>query len=80
MNLVVPAARLYTREVNTAISACLKNSKLAHISSALKHELEHWRFIDTWTGFVPLRSEHHKQLVLATDASGYKYGVKLLSG
>lgn len=68
MNLAIPAAKLYTREVNLAISRCQKNSKTIEIDEFLREELEHWRFLDEWEGCVKWRSEKHNQLFLATDA------------
>ncbi|XP_062568476.1 uncharacterized protein LOC134230659 [Saccostrea cucullata] len=79
MNLVVPAARLYCREVNAAISRGLKNSRLIPITGDLKREIEHWNFIDNWDTYVPWRRELHKQITLATDASLFKYGVSVMS-
>ncbi|XP_053390389.1 uncharacterized protein LOC128553283 [Mercenaria mercenaria] len=43
-------------------------------------ELRHWCFLDAWTGCMSWRSEAHKQIVLATDASSYKYGAVVLRG
>lgn len=80
MNLAIPAAKLYTREVNLAISRCQKNSKTIDIDEFLREELEHWRFLDEWEGCVKWWSEKHNQLFLATDASSYRYGVAVLSG
>lgn len=50
MAIAIPGAKLYTREVNFAISQCTKNSRRAAISHELRQELEHWRFIDDWLG------------------------------
>lgn len=80
MNLVVPAAKLYIRDVNTSISQCFKNSKNVSVEGALRHEIEHWRFLDNWVGCVKWRKEYHHQLLLATDASLFRYGVAVLSG
>lgn len=41
MNLVFPAARLYCREVNAAISRGLKNSRALQITGDLRQEIEH---------------------------------------
>lgn len=79
MNLVVPAAKLYTREINLAISFCQCNSKEIKVGGALKDEILHWRFIDTWEGCVLWRPEFHHQLCIATDASLFKYGIAILS-
>lgn len=80
MAIAIPGAKLYTREVNFAISQCTKNSRRAAISHELRQELEHWRFIDDWLGYAPWRQEKHLQLSLATDASSFRYGISLLSG
>lgn len=80
MFLVVPAAKLCSREINNAISYCIKNSKNINLEGNLRKEIEYWRFIDTWEGFSRWRSEYHKQIVIATDASLYRYGVVVLSG
>ena len=80
MGLAVPMARLYCREMNAAISYCQKNSRNIKISGDLQCEIESWRFLDTWTGVAKWRSEYHEQIVLATDASLFKYGVAILSG
>lgn len=80
INLAIPAAKLYTRKVNLAISRCQKNSKTIEIDEFLREELEHWRFLDEWEGCVKWRSEEHNQLFLPTDASSYRYGVIVLSG
>ena len=80
MGLAIPAARLYCREMNTAISYCQKNSKNIKSYGDLLREIESWRFLDTWTVIAKWRSEHHEQFVLATDASLFKYGVAIMSG
>ncbi|KAK3084397.1 hypothetical protein FSP39_012877 [Pinctada imbricata] len=41
LNLAVPAAKLYTREVNLAISKCQKNSRCVPLSDDLRSEIEH---------------------------------------
>ena len=57
--LAVPAARLYTREVNSSISKGLKSSKPVPMTRNLREELEHWKFLDSWNGFLPWRDERH---------------------
>ena len=74
LTLVVPAARLYIREVNRAISIATKNSRSVQMKDDLRQEIEHWRFIDNWDGFVPWRSEKHLQVEIATDASLFRWG------
>ena len=51
-NLAIPAARLYTRQVNAAISFCLKNSRSVEVRDPLQEEIAYWRFLDTWIGFA----------------------------
>ncbi|XP_064641919.1 uncharacterized protein LOC135496488 [Lineus longissimus] len=80
MLLAVPAAALYTREVNAAISMGLKNSRDVQVSGKLRAEIEHWRFLDSWGGCLKWRRESHKQIVLATDASLFKYGAVVTEG
>ena len=58
----------------------MKNSRNIPLSDEVKNELLYWRFLDTWSGFVPWRCEKHKQIVLASDASLFKYGAAILSG
>ena len=72
--LAVPAARLYTREVNLAIGKAVKNSRPIAVEGRLKAEISHWTFLDKWEGFVPWRQEKHLQVKIATDASLYKWG------
>lgn len=79
MTLVIPAAKLYIRDVNQAISYTLKNSKPAPLNESLRSEIEHWRFLDHWEGVSPWRPEQHLQVSMATDASMFRYGVALIS-
>ena len=76
--LAVPAARLYSREVNRAISMAYKNSKPIRMYKELKIEVGHWNFLDDWEGFVSWRNEQHLQVVLATDSSCFKWGAFML--
>ena len=72
--LAVPAAKLYTREVNLAIGKAVKHSRPVPIEGNLKEEISHWKFLDNWEGFVPWREERHIQFNLATDASSFRWG------
>lgn len=80
MVLVVPAAKLYTREVNRAISLGLKQKAAIKMYPALTEEISHWKFLDTWDGHMSWNPECHKQVSLATDASPFKYGAVFFSG
>ena len=46
----------------------------------LKQEIEHWKFLDSWEGGMPWRSERHLQITLTTDASLYKWGAVVGDG
>lgn len=76
--LAIPASRLFSREVNRAISLASKNSREVVMYKELREELLFWKFIDNWRGFSTWREERHLQCVLATDSSAYKWGAFLL--
>ena len=76
--LAIPAARLFSREINRAISIASKNSREIVVYEELRNELLFWKFIDEWKGFSTWREEKHFQCVLATDSSSYKWGAFLL--
>lgn len=77
-SLVVPAAKLFTREMNLAASRALKSNKSVKITGLLRKELEYWRFLDTWEGHMTWREEGHVSLSLASEASGSGWGEALL--
>jgi len=76
--LAIPSAKLFTKEVNRAISTTSKNSRPVKLVGELRQEIEHWRFLDTWSGCAPWRSEKHLQITLASDSSLYKWGAVVL--
>ncbi len=47
--LVVPAAKLFTREINAAISSGLTSNSSVAMSGALQDEVAFWKFLDTWS-------------------------------
>lgn len=73
-SLVITAAKLYTIEINKSISWYLRNSKTVIVDDFLRCDLEHWRFMDSWEGFVSCREERHLKLPLVTDSSNFKWG------
>lgn len=73
LSLAVPAVKLFIREMNHAIVSASSNG-LVPLSQALRSELIHWRFLDTWRECVPWREERHLQLSMSSDASGYGWG------
>jgi hypothetical protein len=78
--LAIPAAKLYTREVNKAISVGIRSSRQVVMTGDLKNEIQHWTFLDTWQDFLPWRSEKHLQISLSTDASLFKWGALVKDG
>lgn len=75
---MVPAAQLYTCVVAHAISRCQKQGTPIPLDGDLREEILHWRFFDTWTGFVPWRTEEHTVLrTIAFDASQSRWGAML---
>ena len=73
MSMAVPGARLFTNEINLAISRASRSSRPLPLSVPLRRELEHWLFLKSWSGFLPWRSERHHQFVMYTDASSYRW-------
>ena len=76
LSLAVAGARLYTNEINTAVSRASKSSR-AHptlINEPLRQEIEHWLFLKSWSGLLPWRSGIHNQFVLHTNVSFFAWG------
>ena len=73
-SLAVPAAKRFRREVNYNIGKGLKSSKPVVMSDALRKELEHWKFLDFWSGFLPWINERHFSIEITTDASNSEWG------
>ena len=74
MALAVPGARLFTNEINMAISRASRSSRPVKLCSPLRAEIEYWLFLDSWEGFLPWRSERHRHLQLFSDASSFTWG------
>ena len=76
--LLFLAAKLFSNEAYWAISRCCKAST-SHfrITKDLRKDLLHWRFLDSWEGFLPRRDERHFQLTLFSDASFSGWGTFL---
>ena len=72
--LVVPAARLFSRVACLAMSRASKSPRAIPVSRELKAEFEHWRFLDSWSGFLPWKDEKHFQLDVFSDASDSGWG------
>lgn len=73
-SLSVPGAKLFTNCTYQAISSASKSSRPVPVSGALKLELSHWRFLDSWDGFLPWKEEKHVSITLFSDASDIGWG------
>ena len=78
-SLAFPAARLFTREVNVAISKDQKSLKHIPVRGALREEMSYWLFLVEWDNPLPWRDERHYRVSVATDASGSGWGDLLIS-
>ncbi|KAI8484560.1 hypothetical protein Bbelb_376670 [Branchiostoma belcheri] len=56
--LAVPAARLFCREMFSAIAEAEKQGRMVKIEGTVRKELEYWRFLDTWEGHIPWKPEN----------------------
>ena len=72
--LVVPGAKMYTREMNQAISMGMKAKGKILMSAELREELEAWKFLDNWQGKMVWKQERHLYLEIFSDASTFKWG------
>ena len=75
----VPAARLFTREMNAAISQGLRSQKAVLLHGALREEISHWLFLESWDDPLPWRDERHFQISVATDASASGWEATVIS-
>ena len=72
--LAVPGARLFTNEINLAISKGQRSVRPIPISGHLRVELQSWHFLEDWQDYLPWRQETHHQVVLCSDASTFAWG------
>lgn len=56
------------------LSRASRSSRPVKLQGPLRAELEHWLFLDSWQGFLPWRSEYHRQITLYSDASNFAWG------
>ncbi|KAK3737963.1 hypothetical protein QZH41_000765 [Actinostola sp. cb2023] len=74
-SLLVPAAKLFSNAAYQAISRAHRSStRQITISTCLRNELLHWKFLDSWSGFLPWKSEKHFCISLFSDASHSGWG------
>ncbi len=72
--LAVPAAKLFCREINHNIGKGLRSAGPVRMSNSLKNELESWKFLDSWDGFLPWRKERHLEVKITSDAANSGWG------
>ena len=72
--LVVSVSQLHSREIFSAIFWADFSGRPVPLSGPLVKEILHWRFLDSWNGFLPCRPEFHGRLYLASDASNTSWG------
>ena len=75
----VPAVRLFTREMNAAISKGIRSQKPILLRGSLREEISHLLFLETWNNPLPWRDERHIQVSVATDASVSGWWATILS-
>lgn len=73
-SLAVPAAQLYAREVYRAISLANRSSRFIKVVGDLRSEINHWRFLDSWSEHLPWMDERHLVVNVTSDASQYSWG------
>ena len=82
-SLVVPAAKLFTREMNAAISKGQRinanHTKPLPLTGKLRDEIEHWLFLEGCNDPLPWREERHVRVMIATDASNSGWGGSILA-
>ena len=77
-SLLVPAAKLYTNCVFQAIAKTIGKGKLqVNLSPSLRKEISHWKFLDSWDGFLKWKQEFHLQVHAFSDASNTGWGGSL---
>lgn len=77
--LAVPAAKLFTRKINTMIAMGQCTLRLISVRGELKEEIMHWLFLETWDAPLPWRDDQHYHVSVATDASALGWGGFILS-
>lgn len=70
---------MYLKEVNRVIGAASKNGGMVPLSQDLINEIDHWSFLDSFSGCFTWHKEKHLQISLATYSSLYKWGAIVFS-
>ena len=72
--IAVPAALLYARDIFRSTAGFSKSLRLVQVSRALRKEIEHWRFLDSWKGCLPWLKEKHVVVNISSDSSDFGWG------
>lgn len=72
-SLAVPGVKLFIRSTAAAIASAGSNPQVP-MSPALREELTHWRFLDSWEDCIRWRDEKHLILSMSSDSSGFVWG------
>ena len=71
-SLAVPVTKLYIRNISRANASATDDTHgQVPVTEPLRQELLYWRFLDSWSGFLPWQSEKHVRLLMSSDASGH---------
>ena len=65
--------------MNAAIRRGLRTVCSIPLTSALREEIAHWLFLQTWDNPLPWRDERHIRVKIASDASGSRWGGSIIS-
>ena len=77
-SLLVPAANLYTNCVFQAIAKTIGKGKLQYnLSPSLGKDISHWKFLDSWDGFLKWKKEFHLEVHASSNASNTGWGGSL---
>ena len=57
----------------------LVGPKLIWVCGALREEISHWLFLETWDDPLPWRDERHVRVLVAVDVSNFAWGGSLIS-
>ena len=72
--IAVPAALLYARDIFRSTAGFSKSSRLVRVTGALRKEIEHRRFLDSWKGCLPWLNEKHVVVNISSDSSDFACG------
>ena len=77
----VPAEKLFTREMNTAISRGLSSHKPILLRGTLREEIAHCFLLENWDNVKPIwwRDERRIQISMAMDSYSSGWGVTTVS-